>query len=105
MSTATQTDAKPAEPVYKPRQRLTSAAFVQSAPFGDERMSCQVGLNCDSIIPARLEPDGSCVPISSGQRADGILVRRKKHDLQTQKRFVDQCFIPWSNVRGLSYGE
>jgi hypothetical protein len=52
-----------------------------------------------------MEADGSAVGIDKGQRADGIVVKMRRHDRVTGKRYVSQEFIPWANVRSLTYGE
>ena len=69
------------------------------------RSSVQIGRNVDSIIPARMEGDGSAVGIDKGQRADGIVIRMRRHDRVTGKRYVSQEFVPWANIRSLTYGE
>jgi hypothetical protein len=92
-------------PEAKPQTKLVSVAFVDSIPFGNESMSVQIGRNCDSITPARMEADGSAVAIDKNQRADGLLIRQRRHDRVRNVFVVDQCFVPWSNIRGLQYGE
>lgn len=103
-----QAEAKNAAPKssVKFHERLAGASLVESVAFaGGEHSSVNAGRNCDSLIPARLEPDGTAVSISSGQRADGLLVRRKVQNLNTREFHVDQVFIPFANIRGLLYGE
>lgn len=85
--------------------RLEGAFFNQSAPFAGEVMSVSVNLNCESIVAARLEADGRAIAISEGQRADGIMFRRKVHDRLKNITYISQCFVPWANVRGLTYGD
>lgn len=92
-------------PTHKPRERLIGAAFVESVSFAGETTSVRVPGNCDGIAPARLEPDGAMAIIAAGQRADGVKVWRKVQDRVTGQKYVEQHFIPWSNIRGLSYGE
>ncbi len=96
---------KPKEPDFKSHQRLIAASFVNSIPFAGETSGVQIPRNCDSIVPARLDCDGSAIAIDKGQRADGLLVRRKVHDRTTNTRYVDQVFVPFANVRGLQFGE
>lgn len=96
--------AKPKEE-FKPQTKLVAAFFVDSVPFGGEQASASIGRNVDSIVPARLEKDGSAVPVEPNQRADGILLRRKHRDLNTHQRVVLQAFVPFANVRSLQYGE
>ncbi len=102
MSTAEQ--LKPPEPQFKPLTKLVAAYFVESVPFGGETHSVNVGRNADSIAPARLEKDGAAMPVESGQRADGIVLRRKSHNRASNERVVLQAFVPWSNIRALEYG-
>lgn len=90
---------------YREPKRLVAAFFLQSAPFGDERMSCAVGQNCDSITPACLGADGMPAAPTATQTASGVVVRRKQHNLNTHDKVISQCFVPFSNVRGLLYGE
>lgn len=107
MNTAAQVEAplKAKEPDYKAHSKLVAVFFVDSVPFGGEQTSASIGRNVDSIWPARLEKDGAAVTVEPNQRADGILLRRKHHDLNTHQRVVLQAFVPWSNVRSLQYGE
>lgn len=99
------TDAtKTKVPSYKPHETLTGATFDRAIPFAGTCESVQLGRNCDSIVPARLEPDGTTVAIDRGQRADGVRLRRKVDNLQTRESFMDQVFVPWANVIGLQYG-
>ena len=107
MSTAVQVEsaAKPKEPEYKPQTKVSAAFFVDSVPFGGECMGVSIGRNVDSIAPARLEGDGTIKTVEANQRADGIVIRRKHSDLNTHARVVMQTFVPWSNVRSISYGE
>ena len=90
---------------YKPHTRLVSVTFVNSVAFGGESQSAQIGRNVDSIIPVRMEGDGSPVQVDKGQRADGILLRAKRHDRVTGRKFEARDFVPWANIRSLSYGE
>lgn len=93
-------------PEAKPQTKLVSVAFVNSIPFNNEAMSAQVGQGkADSITPARMEADGTAVAIDKNQRADGLLIRQRRHDRVRNTYVVDQCFVPWSNVRGLQFGE
>lgn len=92
-------------PEAKPQTKLTSVAFVASIPFANEAMSVQVGRNADSITPARMEADGSAVAIDKNQRADGLLVKQRKHDRARNVFVVEQCFVPFANIRGAQYGE
>ena len=107
MNVATQNEAasKQKEPEYKPQTKIAAAFFVDSVPFGGECMGVSIGRNVDSIAPVRLEGDGTIKTVEANQRADGIVIRRKHSDLNTHARVVMQTFIPWSNVRSISYGE
>lgn len=93
----------PIEDVYAEPKGIQAAHFVNSVPFIDERQSCSIGLNCDSILPARLEVDGSAVVIDKGQRADGLVIRRKFHNRGLNTRSIAQVFVPWANIRGVQY--
>lgn len=90
---------------YKPLTKLVSVTFVNSVAFGGESQSAQLGRNVDAIIPARMEGDGTPVPVEKGQRADGILLKAKRHDRVSGKRYVAMDFVPWANIRSLSYGD
>lgn len=83
--------------------RIAAAFFVTSIPFAGETVGAQVGRNCTSIVPARLEADGSAVTIDKGQRADGLQIRSVEHDRKNNTKYIGQCFVPWANVRGITY--
>ncbi len=85
--------------------RLTGAVFINSIAFAGQASSVAIGRNCDSIVPARLEADGMPVTIDKGQRADGLLIRRRAQNRATNKSFVEQTFVPWANVGETQYGE
>lgn len=108
MNAATQQQSKAATPVValKTKERLTGFGLVESIAFcGKELASVILGRDADSIAPARLEPDGTAVVISSGQRADGLLLRKKNMNLQTRMECIEQKMVPFANIRGLDYGE
>lgn len=90
--------------------RLTGAAFIESVRFGGGEvssayLSLSAGMpgNVDSIIPARLDHDGSATPIANGERADGLLIVRKVHDANRHTDFWNVSFVPMTNVRSCSY--
>lgn len=83
--------------------KLVSAHFVNAVPFDGVVQSASVPRNADSIVPARLEPDGTAVAISSGQRADGILIRRRVTVRSNNTKLLAQSFVPWANISGLQY--
>jgi hypothetical protein len=90
---------------FRPCTRLVSATFVHSVAFGGESQSVQIGRNVDSLVPGILSADGSAVGIEKGQRADGIILRQRYYDRVTGRRMIRQDFVPWANIRSLSYGE
>lgn len=112
--------AKPPAPVpadeFKPQTRLAVVYFDRSVMFGSEMESASVpsandikrgnrGSNSvDSITLAWLNADGSVSDAGAGA-ADGLALRTAKHDLNTGKKRIMQSFVPWSNVRSVSYGE
>lgn len=83
--------------------KLATAHFVNAAAFDGVNQSVSVPRNADSIVPARLEPDGTAVAISSGQRADGIVIRRKVTVRSNNTKLVVQSFVPWANISSLQY--
>jgi hypothetical protein len=90
----------------KTKERPTGFALVESIAFcGKELASVTIPRDADSIVAARLEPDCSAVAISTGQRADGLLIRKKNMNLNTRIEAIEQHFIPFANIRGLAYGE
>ncbi len=106
MSIMTSVETKPALQLpYTPRTRLVAAAFVNSVPFAGETASVQLGRNCDSILPARLDGDGAVALLEKGQQPTGLLIKRNVHDRTTNERYVDQVFVPFANVRGIQYGK
>ena len=102
MSEAVKLEPKPVEP-----KRIASVRFVDSVPFGGagEAMGVEVGTTAEFVVPARHEADGSPVTIAANQRADGLLLSRRYHDRVRNRATVERVFVPWSNVRGVKYGE
>ena len=95
--------------VVAAQTKLVGAHFVASIPFANESLHVATAggnPNADLIAPARLLADGTAQPISGNERSDGLLVRKAVHDrLNGGRPVVTQCFVPWSNVRGLVYAE
>jgi hypothetical protein len=89
---------------YKQQSKLVAAFFVNSVYFAGEQQSVTLGRNTDSIAPAKLLPDGSAVAIDVNQRADGLLLTKKTHNLSTHAKVVVRCFVPFSNIKCLEYG-
>ena len=87
-------------PDAKSPPRIVSVAFVSTAPFADEATAARPGAmgNCLAVVPARIDRDGSAVPIDEKQRADGMLVIRQSGAGRVS------VFVPWSNIRGVVYG-
>lgn len=78
--------------------RIASVRFVESVPFaGTEQSSAQIGRGADSIMPAKLEPDGTPSLILANQRADGLLLEGKLAGRR------ERVFVPFANVRGVTY--
>lgn len=102
----TQSAAPKSAPAVKVKETLVGFSLVESIAFcGQELTSVTIPRNTDSIAPARLEPDGTAVTISTGQRADGLLLRKKQLNLGTREYAIEQHFVPFANIRGLTYGE
>lgn len=93
------------QPEFKPLTKLVAVFFVESVYFNGEQSSAAVGRNTDSIAPARLLPDGSAVAIDTNQRADGLVLTKKTHNLATHEKHIKRCFVPFANIRCLEYGE
>ncbi len=104
---ATEAPAKPKQPEYTPHARLSVVYFDGSVMFGSEMSSAAVGNTgsntVDSIVPGRLDEDGSIVLGSQG--ATGLVLRKKRHDLATNKRIAMQTWVPWARIRNVGYGE
>lgn len=118
MNVATASDTKPkavspAEPVYAPCLNLSVVFFVNSVMLQGEIHSASItpkGASAtsnavDSIVPANVLPDGRCEPAAASERGHGLLLSKKVHNLNTGKRQVVRTFVPWHNVRSISYAE
>lgn len=96
---------KSAEPKYATQTRLGVLYFHGSVMFGTEMSSAAVGNNgsntVDSIVPGRLADDGTIVLGSEG--AQGLVLRKKRHDLATGKRMLAQTLVPWANIKSIGY--
>ena len=96
------TPKKPEQPM-----RLAVAYFRESVVLVSEVSSASVGnagSNCvDSILPAIMLPDGASRPTREVERPDGLLITKRYHDAQTNKRAVRQTFVPWASVRCVGY--
>lgn len=83
-------------------RRISSVTFV-APTLHDARSAVSVdNKTCLSITPALLMPDGDCAPIKEGQRADGLMIRRR---ITQPKEHVIRDFIPWANVANVRYAE
>ena len=95
------------DPKWAPKTKIFVAYFSGSVMFGTEMSSAAVGnngSNCvDSILPGRMADDGSLV--TGSDKAQGLVLRKKRHDLHSGKRSLDQCLVPWSNIKGIGYSE
>lgn len=102
MSSPTQkTEVKPAVHTV-----VKAVTFRESISFAaGEHNGVQVDRQVDVITAARLEPDCTPVAISTGQRADGLLLSRSVPARGTDEAYVSQYFVPFANVRGISYGK
>jgi hypothetical protein len=102
---------------YKPHTKLTAVHFDRSVMFGSEMESASVwkpgslgaapSNSVDEIYPVCLDASGGVVNPNekSARQTDGIVLRKRVHDLTTRQRVIKQTFVPWSNVRSVSYGE
>ena len=88
-----------------PTQPIKSLRLVNSAPFnGREEESIRMGVgHCTRYWAARLEADGSAVPISANQRADGLLLECDRHNRVTNKAETERIFVAFSNIRCVVY--
>lgn len=105
------------EPEYKPMTKLSAVHFDRSVMFGSEMESASVwkpgsqgaapSNSVDEIVPVCVDAAGGLVGINekSARQSDGIALRKRVHDLNTGRRIVRQTFVPWVNVRSISYGE
>lgn len=104
---------KSAEPKYAPQTKLSVVYFNESVSFGGVEMnSASVGLtsasnSVDSIVPGWLAGDGSILVGHEGdaEGARGMVLRKKRHNLHTGKRTLDQTLVPWSNIKNVGFGE
>ncbi len=99
---------------YKPQTRLSVVMFDRSVMFGAEIDSASVWVPgskgqapsnaVDSIELAWLDGQGN-VGTGHGTPSDGLVMRKRVHDLTNGRRIVRQAFVPWSNIRSIIYGE
>lgn len=93
--------------------RLAAVYFVNSVVvqgFGD-KLSVDVpgagqplsSSSLDAIVPAVLLPSGEAIP-ASGDEPTGLMLTKLIHDRQTGKRFVARTYVPFANIRSISYG-
>ena len=113
IDTKPKTAPQPTEPYHAPCLRLSVVYFRDSVWLQSELQSVSVALpgfpltanSVDSVEPANVLPDGSCVPVTATERGHGLLISKKVHNLHTGKRHVMRTFCPWHNVRSISYAE
>lgn len=85
-------------------RRLQAVSFVETITLVDERSSVAVASHgVLSIQPAVMLPDGSWQACDKGQRSDGVAVRRKRGT--SGHEVIVSAFVPWANVRSVSFGE
>lgn len=84
-------------PTQKPPQ-LLAVRFVSPIQFAGVTDSVRLGVNCTSVCPARIEPDGMAVPTDKGQPSQGLLIRGSGRGFHTQS------FAAWANVAEMVYG-
>lgn len=81
--------------------KLVSAVFVVNAgPLAGYASLAVGGGHVDSIVPARLLPNGEWTAVDK-ERAEGLGIARKAGPASSQR--VERYFVPWSNVAALSY--
>lgn len=83
-------------------RKLQSVTFVNAVSFGG-RNSFAVGTNCESIVPATLQPDGDWSCIDKGQAPHGLGIRVRV--VSGNERRVRRYFVPFANVSDVGYGE
>lgn len=102
-------DPKQAEQ-YTPHRKLSVVYFHGSVMFGSEMNSAAVsstgGNSVDSILPGVIQHDGTArVATAEDKHTDGLLMRKKRHELHTNKRVLAQTLVPWANIKSVGYGE
>lgn len=87
-----------------------TASFVEPVRFGGQEFTSAYLAdpggtkgNIDVMFPARLEADGVPVAITEKQRADGLVIMKKNHDKSRHLDFTVVSFVPFTNVRSISY--
>jgi hypothetical protein len=99
------TSDTPPAPKTVESNRIVSVRFRESVPILGETLTATIGQGVDSVVPARLEPDGRAVPIEKGQASAGLLLTRIYLDRQAGTRRMERIFVPLALVRGIIYGE
>ena len=96
---------QPQEGLIPSPNRIRSARFVLSVPFcGKEMDYAVVGPgHAASITPARIEADGSPVPVLASQRSDGLVLEREYVDRLDNKTKTERVFVGWANIRCVVY--
>jgi hypothetical protein len=84
------------------QHKLASVTFVNSVSFGG-RNSFAIGTNCESIVPAQLQPDGDWAGIDKGQRPDGLGIRVRV--VAGNERRIRRFFVPFTNISDMGYSE
>ncbi len=111
MNATPATDAKSSDaaPKYAPQTKLSVVHFHGSVMFGTEMLSASVaktGGNCvDLILPGIMLADGTLGAVPDGQRGDGLILRKKIHDLHNGSRKLAQTLVPWANIKSVGYSE
>lgn len=102
---------------YKPMTKLAAVHFDRSVMFTSEMESASIwkpgssgaapSNSVDDIFPALVGPNGdiSLASDKTSRPTDGIVLRKRIHDLNTGRRIIKQTFVPWANIRSISYGE
>lgn len=114
-----QVDTKSMKPTAPPVEdapvfrKVSVVYFRESVMFGSELHSASVTAKgqtpnsnaVDTIRLAWLNADGEIDGAPQGRTADGLALAKRVHNLHNGKRYTMQSFVPWSNVRSLTYGE
>lgn len=117
MTPQTQTESKPKSPEATPHRRLSVVYFHRSVVLcGSEQESAALppkdaqahrpGNSVDLIERCWIGEDGEISTSAefATRPPDGLVFRKRSHDNVKNVRVIAQTFVPWSNIRCVTYG-
>jgi hypothetical protein len=95
---------KPSKPEYAQQSRLSVVYFRAPVNFGgEEKESVSVPSKAD--LERGQRASNAVDGVEPDETLPGIVLLKRRHNLHSGKREEVRTFVPWSNVRSISYGE